>query len=346
MTRASAELRWTSSRAAGLATGLAAVLVAGTPAVEAKTPGVMHCYRSVCHRVLTLGETRDMVGRELQLAASWYDACERDRFNPCGLTSSGAVFRPDLADNAASPIFPDGTVLLVYNPRNQRAAVVRVTSAGPYWLDRKLDVSRAVADALGFREQGVAALVVRVIRAPTVSETRYRARRDYDKVPGPIGTFETAALAHATLALHVDLGPSADRQATALAPLGDGDAAWPRLVANRPVALGAVDERAPRPAVNIVVAALSTDHRPIDAKLSLRIQIANVTIRRWTVEPAAVSKPPASDFIAVARAKARSGHVPSPGMAKLAGEVYAAVAAANDWLLAAAAAARQMARPR
>ena len=92
-----------------------------------------------------------IVGRTGFLKVSFYDDCRIDRFNACGLTSSGAVFRPDLTDNAASPIFPDGTVLLVFNPENKRAAVLRVNSAGPYWGDRKLDVSRAAADKLGFK---------------------------------------------------------------------------------------------------------------------------------------------------------------------------------------------------
>ena len=63
--------------------------------------------------------------------------------NPCGLTSSGAAFRPGLADNAASPLLPDGTVILAYNPKTGDASVLRITNAGPYSGDRKLDVSRA-----------------------------------------------------------------------------------------------------------------------------------------------------------------------------------------------------------
>ena len=60
-------------------------------AAEAKTPGKTYCFRGFCHRVLTLAETQADVGKTALLSTSNYDDCKRDRFNPCGLTSSGAV---------------------------------------------------------------------------------------------------------------------------------------------------------------------------------------------------------------------------------------------------------------
>lgn len=163
----------------------------------AKTPGKTYCFGGVCHRVLTLSETRARVGKKTTALTSYYDDCRADRFNPCGLTSSGAVFRPGKADNAASPIYPNGTKLLVFNPRNGRAAVVRVNNAGPYKGRRMLDVSRGAATKLGFRHSGVARLIVKVVKAPTPAEARYRARRTYAPVPGYIGQFDSigAALA-------------------------------------------------------------------------------------------------------------------------------------------------------
>ena len=163
----------------------------------AKTPGKTYCFGGVCHRVLTLSETRARVGKKTSALTSYYDDCRADRFNPCGLTSSGALFRPGKADNAASPIYPNGTKLLVFNPRNGRAAVVRVNNAGPYKGRRMLDVSRGAATKLGFRHSGVARLIVKVVKAPTPAEARYRARRAYAPVPGYIGQFDSigAALA-------------------------------------------------------------------------------------------------------------------------------------------------------
>jgi rare lipoprotein A len=171
----------------------------------AKGPGARYCFYGTCHKVKTIAETEAMVGKEMRLAASFYDSCKTDRYNPCGLTSSGEVFHPHTADNAASPDLPDGTVLLVRNPANGQAAVVRVNNAGPYWGNRKLDLSRAAAEKLGFVHRGVAQLEVRVIKAPTAAEARYKKHRRYDPVPGYIGRFASSDKAHLTVAMAMEL---------------------------------------------------------------------------------------------------------------------------------------------
>lgn len=178
--------------AAGVA--LVAGAVAGPPA-HAKSPGSRYCFHGYCHRVGTLAQTDTLVGWRGHVLASYYDSCRLDRLNPCGLTSSGAVFRPDLPDNAASPLLPDGTVILAYNPKTGDASVLRITNAGPYSGKRKLDVSRAAAGKLGFAKQGVAALVISVLQSPTKAEARYARNRVYAKVPGYLGKFETVDLA-------------------------------------------------------------------------------------------------------------------------------------------------------
>lgn len=183
-----------------------ALLVCALPAIaEAKRPGGRHCAGGICHRVMTLAQTEAEVGKVRRLKASHYDDCRRDRFNPCGLTSSGEVFRPHMPDNAASAIHPDGTILVLRNPASGLAAVVRVNNFGPFRGDRKLDVSRATADRLGFARRGVASLEVMVVYTPTPAETRYARKRRYDPVPGFIGsaaTIDTAYLRYADLTLH------------------------------------------------------------------------------------------------------------------------------------------------
>lgn len=156
---------------------------------DAKTPGKTYCFYGKCHRVKTIAETQALVGKEETLMASHYDSCKRDRYNPCGLTSSGERFNPGVADNAASPIYPDGTTLLVWSPDTRASIVLRVNNAGPYWGNRRLDVSRTAADKLGFGKRGVAKLKVRVIGAPTAAEARYKKNRKYNPVPGYIGKF-------------------------------------------------------------------------------------------------------------------------------------------------------------
>jgi rare lipoprotein A len=166
---------------------------------EAKTPGKTYCFRGYCHRVLTLAETQSRVGSQTTLSSSNYDSCKSDRFNPCGLTSSGAVFRPDRADNAASPIYPDGTIVLVRHPKTKKSAVLRINSAGPYHGKRLLDVSRATAEALGFRHNGVANLEVRILKAPSKKEATYSRNRTYASVPGYLGKFDSMTQASAAI---------------------------------------------------------------------------------------------------------------------------------------------------
>jgi len=183
---------------------------------EAKTPGSTYCFHGTCHRVKTLEETRALVGVEQTLYASHYDDCKNDRYNPCGLTSSGERFHADRPDNTASPIYPDGTTLLVWNPETERALVVRVNNAGPYWGNRKLDLSRAAARKLGFEGKGVAKLKVRVIKAPDTKEARYSRNRVYPAVPGDIGEYDSLDEAQTGMAVALALQASA---ASPLAPV-------------------------------------------------------------------------------------------------------------------------------
>lgn len=171
------------------------ILSAFATAADAKLPGSVHCFNDICHRVRTVAETEARRGLVESVIASFYDAPDRDRFNPRSETSSGARFDPDADDNAASPIHPDGTVLLLWSPITRAAAVVRVNNAGPYYPGRTLDVSRAVAERLGFKIGGTMELLSTVIAAPSEPEAHYVRGRSYSKVRGFLGTFDTIALA-------------------------------------------------------------------------------------------------------------------------------------------------------
>ncbi|MBU1213037.1 MAG: septal ring lytic transglycosylase RlpA family protein [Alphaproteobacteria bacterium] len=182
---------------------------------QAKTPGSTYCFVGKCHKVKSLSETAALVGETIPLVASHYSDCSKDRYNPCGLTSSGEEFHPDRSDNAASPIYPDGTVLLVRNPATKAAAVLRINNAGPYWGNRKLDVSYAAADKLGFKNRGVANLETKILSAPNKREAGYIRKRNYRPLPGFIGTFENMAGAERTAVALMILDATA---ASALAP--------------------------------------------------------------------------------------------------------------------------------
>ncbi len=181
--------------AAAIAAGLVASS-AGTDGASAKTPGRQYCFHGTCHTVKTLDETRGLVGVTTKLKASFYDDPKNDRYNPSNITSSGEYFRSDRPDNAASPIYPDGTKLLVWHPPSGKALMIRVNNAGPYWGDRKLDLSRAAADKFGFTGSGVATVHVKVLEAPSKADATYKRGRTYPSVKGYLGQFaslETAA---------------------------------------------------------------------------------------------------------------------------------------------------------
>jgi rare lipoprotein A len=237
--------------AAGLAIALAAI-----PA-EAKTPGSTYCFNGICHRVSTLAETEAEVGHPTTLATSFYDDCRADRLNPCGLTSSGEPFRPDRPDNAASPVYPDGTQLLLFNPASRKAAVVRVNNAGPYYGTRKLDVSRAAAERLGFHHRGTANLVVRVVKAPRTAEATYAANRRYRPVAGYIGEFPDANAANKGFAVLVAL------KAVATSLLG-------------PMLGGAINEQRDRAEPTVVAAATEK-----------KVKTTNVATAAKSAKPAA-----------------------------------------------------------
>jgi rare lipoprotein A len=132
----------------------------------AKKPGATYCYKDVCHRVKTVSETEALIGSEEVVTASYYDDCTLDHNNPCKPLSSGEEMRADLPDNAASPVYPNGTWLVVNNPKTNATVLLRVNNSGPYAKGRTLDVSRAAAEQLGFVRDGTAKLKVTVIRSP------------------------------------------------------------------------------------------------------------------------------------------------------------------------------------
>ena len=212
-------LAWRFALPALVGAGASLIVGAATaPTADAKSPGARYCFHGYCHRVGTLAQTATLVGWRGYVLASYYDSCYLDRSNPCGLTSSGAVFRADLPDNAASPLLPDGTVILAYNPKTGDASVLRITNAGPYSGERKLDVSRAAAEKLGFRQQGVAALVISVLQSPTQAEANYVSRRVYPMVPGYLGRFATVDIALETARARFRLDEEGEQLAEVVPP--------------------------------------------------------------------------------------------------------------------------------
>lgn len=79
--------------------------------------------------------------------ASWYALTSKtasgERMNPSALT-------------AAHRSLPFGTQVTVENLKNGRSVVVRVNDRGPFVGGRVIDLSRAAAQKLGFKDAGTA----------------------------------------------------------------------------------------------------------------------------------------------------------------------------------------------
>ena len=77
--------------------------------------------------------------------------------------ANGEAFRSKDPTIAAHNTLPLGTKVLVKNPENGRKLVVTVKDRGPYKRGRKLDLSRAGAWKLGYIEDGITMLDIRII---------------------------------------------------------------------------------------------------------------------------------------------------------------------------------------
>ena len=167
----------------------AAALSFATPSL-AKTPGEVHCYNGICHRVKTVDEMASLVGAESEAITSFYDTAENDSMNAGTITSSGEAFDADSDSHAASSLYPDGTELLIWNPKNRHAAHIRVNDFGPFYMLRTIDVTRGVAEQLEFSKSGVARLRVAVVWAPSPEAARFRRHRSYPTVEGYVGRLD------------------------------------------------------------------------------------------------------------------------------------------------------------
>lgn len=88
---------------------------------------------------------------------SWYGEQFHNR-----RTANGELFDMDLP-SAAHKTLPLPSLVEVTNLDNGRKMVVRVNDRGPFIGDRVIDLSKAAADQLGYRRQGVARVRVRYV---------------------------------------------------------------------------------------------------------------------------------------------------------------------------------------
>ncbi len=104
---------------------------------------------------LRLGKSAG-AARELQKGiASWYGPGFHGR-----TTANGERFDMNQL-TAAHKTLPFGTKVLVHNPRTGKQVVVRINDRGPFAPGRVIDLSKAAAHALGIKNRGHDAVVLR-----------------------------------------------------------------------------------------------------------------------------------------------------------------------------------------
>lgn len=91
--------------------------------------------------------------------ASWYGRPYHGR-----RTASGEVYNM-YRMTAAHPTLPFGTRVAVTNLENGRTVIVTITDRGPFKGNRVIDLSRKAASKLGFLNQGLTRVGMRVIGA-------------------------------------------------------------------------------------------------------------------------------------------------------------------------------------
>jgi len=112
------------------------------------------------------------IGQPYQIAGRWYTPADEPRYDRVGIaswygsdfhgrkTANGELFDMG-ALTAAHPTLPLPSYVYVTNIRNGRTLLVRVNDRGPYASDRLIDLSRRVAQLLGFEANGTTPVRVR-----------------------------------------------------------------------------------------------------------------------------------------------------------------------------------------
>jgi rare lipoprotein A len=92
--------------------------------------------------------------------ASWYGPGFAGR-----PTASGEIYNPNHL-TAAHKTLPLGTLVRVHNVESGRQMIVRINDRGPFVAGRVIDLSRAAAEVLGFRDDGLAQVELTVVQPP------------------------------------------------------------------------------------------------------------------------------------------------------------------------------------
>lgn len=125
---------------------------------EKKTHWVKNLLMIITMIIINISPAGAAEKRNRVMIASWYGP---------GLQgndmANGKKFNMNDPTVAAHKTLELGTRLRVKNPDNNKTIIVVVKDRGPYVEDRQLDLSMAAAQKLGFIEQGVTKLEVKIL---------------------------------------------------------------------------------------------------------------------------------------------------------------------------------------
>lgn len=195
---------WRTVRAAGLMTLAAASLAAcATPKYGTGKSG----YTATARNDTTKGAAPrhgSTVGRDgkplrgtakpYQINGTWYYPKDDPNYNVVGIgswygeqfhnrrTANGELFDMD-RPSAAHKTLPLPSLVEVTNLDNGRKMILRVNDRGPFVGDRVIDLSKAAAEELGYKRQGVAR--VRVKYVGPAPKTAFDAPRQYSRAEPP-----------------------------------------------------------------------------------------------------------------------------------------------------------------
>jgi rare lipoprotein A len=134
---------------------------------------------------IPFGGGRYHIGNPYQVAGRTYTPREQPGYDKTGLASwYGEAFHRRKTSNgewfdmntltAAHPTLPIPSYAMVTNLENGNQVVVRINDRGPFVDTRVIDVSKRAADALGYRNKGIAKVRVRLIGpAPIVDSNEH-----------------------------------------------------------------------------------------------------------------------------------------------------------------------------
>jgi rare lipoprotein A len=144
------------------------------------------------------------IGNPYQVGGVWYYP-ERDlAYDETGigswygdefagrLTANGEIFDPDMV-TAAHKTLPMPSVVRVTNLDNGKSLVVRINDRGPFVAGRIIDLSREAARLIGYRDQGIARVRVRVLAEQTLRLEKLAKNGNFVEITGDVSAMPTVA---------------------------------------------------------------------------------------------------------------------------------------------------------